>query len=173
MLYICNLLFQSLSLFLCSAIERTEHIGSEETDSELEERGDLIQFYNSVYVLKMKSFALRYAHSAIDGKVGLLLLCDVHFYWPLSKVSVLKNLTGVSIHLQMEAPPLSPFPSVRAQPLSPRRVSQRHSIFVSPHKNSSSLTPSGAYTYKFTGSPSKVCHAILPFLEAPNYVFLF
>ncbi|KAA0712741.1 Retinoblastoma-like protein 1 107 kDa retinoblastoma-associated protein [Triplophysa tibetana] len=103
--------------------DRTEQFGSEEADSELEERGDLIQFYNSVYVLKMKSFALRYAHSAIDGK--------------------------------MEAPPLSPFPSVRAQPLSPRRVSQRHSIFVSPHKNSSSLTPSATYTYKFTGSPSK------------------
>uniref|UniRef100_A0A8C1JNP2 Retinoblastoma-like 1 (p107) n=1 Tax=Cyprinus carpio TaxID=7962 RepID=A0A8C1JNP2_CYPCA len=94
-----------------------------EADSESEERGDLIQFYNSVYVLKMKSFALKYAHSTLDNKVG--------------------------------APPLSPFPSVRAQPLSPRRVSQRHSIFVSPHKNGSSLTPSTAYTYKFTGSPSK------------------
>lgn len=94
----------------------------EQADSESEDRGDLIQFYNSVYVLKMKSFALKYAHSTLDNK--------------------------------MEAPPLSPFPSVRAQPLSPRRVSQRHSIFVSPHKNGSSLTPS-AYTYKFTGSPSK------------------
>uniref|UniRef100_A0A673LMH5 Retinoblastoma-like protein 1 n=1 Tax=Sinocyclocheilus rhinocerous TaxID=307959 RepID=A0A673LMH5_9TELE len=94
-----------------------------EAESESEERGDLIQFYNSVYVLKMKSFALKYAHSMLDNK--------------------------------MEAPPLSPFPSVRAQPLSPRRVSQRHSIFVSPHKNGSSLTPSTAYTYKFTGSPSK------------------
>ncbi|XP_073726571.1 retinoblastoma-like protein 1 [Misgurnus anguillicaudatus] len=103
--------------------ERTEQFGSGEADSELDERGDLIQFYNSVYVLKMKSFALRYAQSTLDSK--------------------------------MEAPPLSPFPSVRAQPLSPRRVSQRHSIFVSPHKNGSSLTPSAAYTYKFAGSPSK------------------
>ncbi|XP_051751948.1 retinoblastoma-like protein 1 [Ctenopharyngodon idella] len=102
--------------------ERTEQADRTEGDSESEERGDLIQFYNSVYVLKMKSFALKYAHSTLDNK--------------------------------MEAPPLSPFPSVRAQPLSPRRVSQRHSIFVSPHKNGSSLTPS-AYTYKFTGSPSK------------------
>uniref|UniRef100_A0A671SPC0 Retinoblastoma-like protein 1 n=1 Tax=Sinocyclocheilus anshuiensis TaxID=1608454 RepID=A0A671SPC0_9TELE len=103
--------------------ERTEQANTTEADSESEERGDLIQFYNSVYVLKMKSFALKYAHSTLDNK--------------------------------MEAPPLSPFPSVRAQPLSPRRVSQRHSIFVSPHKNCSSLTPSTAYTYKFTGSPSK------------------
>ncbi|KAI4796492.1 hypothetical protein KUCAC02_026948 [Chaenocephalus aceratus] len=45
-----------------------------------EERGDLIQFYNSVFVLKMKSFALRYA--VHDNRV--------------------------------DAPPLSPFPSVRA-----------------------------------------------------------
>uniref|UniRef100_A0A8C2ARR5 Retinoblastoma-like protein 1 n=1 Tax=Cyprinus carpio TaxID=7962 RepID=A0A8C2ARR5_CYPCA len=101
----------------------TNDANTTEADSESEERGDLIQFYNSVYVIKIKSFALKYAHSTLDNK--------------------------------MEAPPLSPFPSVRAQPLSPRRVSQRHSIFVSPHKNGSSLTPSTAYTYKFTGSPSK------------------
>ncbi|XP_076869913.1 retinoblastoma-like protein 1 isoform X2 [Brachyhypopomus gauderio] len=93
--------------------------GSEES----EERGDLIQFYNSVYVLKIKPFALKYALPAVDNK--------------------------------MEAPPLSPFPSVRAQPLSPRRISQRHSIYLSPHKNGSCLTPNSAYTYRFTGSPSK------------------
>ncbi|KAF5899342.1 retinoblastoma-like protein 1, partial [Clarias magur] len=88
-----------------------------------EDRGDLIQFYNSVYVLKMQSFALKYAHPAADSSV--------------------------------EAPPLSPFPSLRAQPLSPRRISQRHSVYLSPHKNGSCLKPSSAYTYKFTGSPSK------------------
>uniref|UniRef100_A0A671SRC1 Retinoblastoma-like protein 1 n=1 Tax=Sinocyclocheilus anshuiensis TaxID=1608454 RepID=A0A671SRC1_9TELE len=118
-----NVLNVSLSFFFSNAQYITEEnlpvstkiLHTVGADSESEERGDLIQFYNSVYVLKMKSFALKY----------------------------------------MEAPPLSPFPSVRAQPLSPRRVSQRHSIFVSPHKNCSSLTPSTAYTYKFTGSPSK------------------
>ncbi|XP_036386946.1 retinoblastoma-like protein 1 [Megalops cyprinoides] len=88
-----------------------------------EDRGDLIQFYNSVYVLRMKGFALRYAIPSADHR--------------------------------MEVPPLSPFPSVRAQPLSPRRVSQRHSIYVSPHKNGSCVTPNSAFTYKFSGSPSK------------------
>uniref|UniRef100_A0A6Q2YTU3 Retinoblastoma-like protein 1 n=1 Tax=Esox lucius TaxID=8010 RepID=A0A6Q2YTU3_ESOLU len=88
-----------------------------------EERGDLIQFYNSVYVLKMKGFALRYAATSTDNR--------------------------------MEAPPLSPFPLVRAQPLSPRRISQRHSIYVSPHKSGSCLTPNSAYTYRINGSPSK------------------
>uniref|UniRef100_A0A8C1Y4U1 Retinoblastoma-like 1 (p107) n=1 Tax=Cyprinus carpio TaxID=7962 RepID=A0A8C1Y4U1_CYPCA len=110
----------SVSKPVTNSNERTEEDDRTEAESESEERGDLIQFYNSVYVLKMKSFALKY----------------------------------------MEAPPLSPFPSVRAQPLSPRRVSQRHSIFVSPHKNGSSLTPSTAYTYKFTGSPSKELSSI-------------
>ncbi|KAJ8259215.1 hypothetical protein COCON_G00182270 [Conger conger] len=87
------------------------------------DRGDLIQFYNSVYVLRMKGFAQRYAVLSADPR--------------------------------MEAPSLSPFPSVRAQPLSPRRVSQRHSIFISPHKNGSCVTPNSAFTYKFNGSPSK------------------
>ncbi|XP_068598197.1 retinoblastoma-like protein 1 [Brachionichthys hirsutus] len=85
------------------------------------ERGDLIQFYNSVFVLKVKGFALRYAVS--DN--------------------------------QADAPPLSPFPSVRAQPLSPRRVSQRHSLYVSPHKNSVGGVTSNSYTYRINNSPSK------------------
>ncbi|KAM8914785.1 retinoblastoma-like protein 1 isoform 2-T2 [Spinachia spinachia] len=86
-----------------------------------EERGDLIQFYNSVFVLKMKSFALRYA--AQDQ------LAD--------------------------APPLSPFPSVRAQPLSPRRVSQRHSLYVSPHKSSACCLTPNSFTYRINSSPAK------------------
>uniref|UniRef100_A0A3B3DPY9 Retinoblastoma-like 1 (p107) n=1 Tax=Oryzias melastigma TaxID=30732 RepID=A0A3B3DPY9_ORYME len=86
-----------------------------------EERGDLIQFYNAVYVVKMKSFALRYATS--------------------------EN--------QADAPPLSPFPSVRAQPLSPRRVSQSHSLYVSPHKNSPGCFSPNSYTYRINSSPSK------------------
>uniref|UniRef100_I3JCL3 Retinoblastoma-like protein 1 n=1 Tax=Oreochromis niloticus TaxID=8128 RepID=I3JCL3_ORENI len=93
-----------------------------------EERGDLIQFYNTVYVLKMKSFALRYATS--DNRA--------------------------------DAPPLSPFPSVRAQPLSPRRISQRHSLYVSPHKNSAGCLTPNSYTYRINSSPSKArthCHS--------------
>ncbi|XP_059185663.1 retinoblastoma-like protein 1 [Centropristis striata] len=86
-----------------------------------EERGDLIQFYNNVFVLKLKNFALRYA-----------------------------------IHdNRADAPPLSPFPSFRAQPLSPRRVSQRHSLYVSPHKNSAGCLTPNSYTYRINSSPSK------------------
>ncbi|XP_029467725.1 retinoblastoma-like protein 1 isoform X2 [Rhinatrema bivittatum] len=88
-----------------------------------EERGDLITFYNAIYVAKMKFFALKYSFSTQDHMV--------------------------------EALPLSPFPNIKQQPVSPRRVSQQHSIYVSPHKNGSCLTPRTALLYKFNGSPSK------------------
>lgn len=45
-----------------------ESTANGERESE-EERGDLIQFYNSVYVLKMKGFALKYATPTTDSRV--------------------------------------------------------------------------------------------------------
>ncbi|XP_041877604.1 retinoblastoma-like protein 1 isoform X3 [Corvus kubaryi] len=93
------------------------------SESETEERGDLIKFYNAVYIGRVKSFALKYDITNQD-------------------------------HV-MEAPPLSPFPSIRQQPVSPRRISQQHSVYVSPHKNGACLTPRTALLYKFNGSPSK------------------
>ncbi|XP_018089739.1 retinoblastoma-like 1 L homeolog isoform X3 [Xenopus laevis] len=87
------------------------------------ERGDLITFYNNVYVERVRLFALKFSSSTQD-------------------------------HL-VDAPPLSPFPSIKQQAISPRRVSQQHSIYVSPHKNSGNLTPHTALLYKFNGSPSK------------------
>ncbi|XP_054372641.1 retinoblastoma-like protein 1 isoform X4 [Molothrus aeneus] len=93
------------------------------SESETEERGDLIKFYNAVYVGRVKSFVLKY------------------------------NITNQD-HL-VEAPPLSPFPSIRQQAVSPRRISQQHSVFVSPHKNGACLTPRTALLYRFNGSPSK------------------
>ncbi|KAM6298528.1 retinoblastoma-like protein 1 isoform 2-T2 [Aegotheles albertisi] len=92
-------------------------------ESGAEERGDLIKFYNTVYVGRVKSFALKYDVTNQD-------------------------------HV-MEAPPLSPFPNIKQQPVSPRRISQQHSVYVSPHKNGASLTPRSALLYKFNGSPSK------------------
>ncbi|XP_041254157.1 retinoblastoma-like protein 1 isoform X3 [Onychostruthus taczanowskii] len=91
--------------------------------SQTEERGDLIKFYNAVYVGRVKSFALKYDITNQDHVV--------------------------------EAPALSPFPSIRQQPASPRRISQQHSVYVSPHKNGACLTPRTALLYKFNGSPSK------------------
>uniref|UniRef100_A0A8C5WVY1 RB transcriptional corepressor like 1 n=1 Tax=Laticauda laticaudata TaxID=8630 RepID=A0A8C5WVY1_LATLA len=91
-------------------------------DLEKEERGDLIMFYNTIYVKKVINFVLKYVSN--------------HDY-------------------MVEAPPLSPFPSIKQLPISPRRISQQHSLYVSPHKNGSCLTPKSALLYKFNGSPSK------------------
>ncbi|XP_075624427.1 retinoblastoma-like protein 1 [Balearica regulorum gibbericeps] len=99
-----------------SAAENSRELGTEE-------RGDLIKFYNAVYVGRVKSFALKYDITNQD-------------------------------HV-MEAPPLSPFPNIKHQPVSPRRISQQHSVYVSPHKNGACLTPRTALLYKFNGSPSK------------------
>ncbi|XP_063000944.1 retinoblastoma-like protein 1 isoform X2 [Elgaria multicarinata webbii] len=90
---------------------------------EKEDRGDLIKFYNTIYLGRVKSFALKYDASNHDHAV--------------------------------EALPLSPFPSIKQQSVSPRRISQQHAVYVSPHKNGASLTPRTALLYKFNGSPSK------------------
>lgn len=46
-----------------SAAEKTTQVSGEAKSyqSAEEERGDLIQFYNSIFILKVKSFALRYS----------------------------------------------------------------------------------------------------------------
>ncbi|XP_038225888.1 retinoblastoma-like protein 1 isoform X3 [Dermochelys coriacea] len=90
-------------------------------ESGKEERGDLIKFYNAVYVGRVKSFALKYDVTNQDHVVEAL----------------------------------SPFPYIKQQPVSPRRISQQHSVYVSPHKNGACLTPQTALLYKFNGSPSK------------------
>ncbi|XP_042319452.1 retinoblastoma-like protein 1 isoform X2 [Sceloporus undulatus] len=106
------------------------------SDMEKEERGDLIKFYNTIYVRKVKNFALKYDASSHDPVV-----CG-------SQVS--RSTSNL-----VEAPPLSPFPSIKQQPVSPRRISHQHSVYVSPHKNGACLTPKTALLYKFNGSPSK------------------
>ncbi|XP_032661272.1 retinoblastoma-like protein 2 isoform X3 [Chelonoidis abingdonii] len=90
------------------------------SDIEEEERGDLIRFYNNIYIEQMKEFALKYSST---------------------------NAT--------DAPPLSPYPFVRIG--SPRRIqlSQNHSVYISPHKNESTLSPREKIFYYFSSSPSK------------------
>ncbi|XP_077982360.1 retinoblastoma-like protein 1 [Glandiceps talaboti] len=91
-----------------------------------EDRGDLIKFYNSIYVRKMQSFALRFASADNSNAEG-----------------------------RLEAPPLSPLPVVKSHPVSPRRVSSRHSVYISPRKNSTPLSPSSGMMYCFNRSPAK------------------
>ncbi|XP_018426159.1 PREDICTED: retinoblastoma-like protein 1 isoform X1 [Nanorana parkeri] len=113
---------QDVEMIDCDDCENLRHVDDDGTANQAE-RGDLITFYNNVYVERVKMFALKYAASNSEHLVA--------------------------------APPLSPFPSIKQRPVSPRRVSQQHAIYVSPHKNTGCLTPRTALLYKFNGSPSK------------------
>ncbi|XP_051548338.1 retinoblastoma-like protein 2 isoform X2 [Myxocyprinus asiaticus] len=87
-----------------------------------EERGDLIHFYNHVYIKQIKQFALRYSNNSTKNGA--------------------------------EAPPLCPYPSPQIG--SPRRVllSHNHSLYISPHKSASPLTPRDKIFYYISSSPS-------------------
>ncbi|KAK3600589.1 hypothetical protein CHS0354_020982 [Potamilus streckersoni] len=64
----------------------------------------------------------------------------------------------------MDAPLLSPLPPIRSHNTSPRRVSSKYSIFISPHKTSGSIpnSPIGknGLSYSFNKSPAKNLRAI-------------
>ena len=57
--------------------------------------------------------------------------------------------------------PLSPLPVVRSHSASPRRVSSKHAVYISPHKNAGRpLTPDSRMLYCFNRSPAKDMRAI-------------
>lgn len=43
------------------------------SDTEEEERGDLIQFYNNIYIEQIKEFALKYTSNAVSYRPGFSL----------------------------------------------------------------------------------------------------
>ncbi|XP_074644237.1 retinoblastoma-like protein 1 [Tubulanus polymorphus] len=95
------------------------------TTFEFEDRGDLIKFYNSVFVSKLRHFAMKFSASS-----------------------------------QGKSPLLSPLPRVQSHKMSPRKVSSNHSVFVSPHKSKTPLTPNSRMLYCFNRSPAKDLRAI-------------
>ncbi|XP_066205840.1 retinoblastoma-like protein 2 isoform X1 [Saccopteryx leptura] len=103
-----------------SAPPTPTHLTGAGSDAEEEERGDLIQFYNSIYIKQIKTFALKYSQAST-----------------------------------LDAPPLSPYPFIRAG--SPRRVqlTQSHPVYISPHKREAAPSPREKIFYYFSNSPSK------------------
>ncbi|NXF03638.1 RBL2 protein, partial [Smithornis capensis] len=95
------------------------------SDSEEEERGDLIQFYNNVYIEQIKDFALKYTST---------VLC---------------------LSPQADSPPLSPFPCVRLSSPRRVQLSHSHPLYISPHRNEPALSPQEKIFYYFSSSPSK------------------
>jgi len=76
--------------------------------NEEEEYGDLIKFYNTIFAPRTGQFARQFSNTANSQNT-----------------------------LTMTNLPLSPLPSVRQIEFSPRRLSTKHSIFISPHKTNS------------------------------------
>lgn len=109
----------------------TKLIGMGPTFEMGEERGDLIQFYNQVYVKKMKKFALKF-----------------------------------SSNQSADIPPLSPLPVVRSHTSSPRRVSSKHPVYISPHRCGSVMTPNKMMKYCFRRSPAEDLLAINNMIKA-------
>ncbi|BFZ13546.1 hypothetical protein BsWGS_16586 [Bradybaena similaris] len=99
--------------------------GGAEFDPE-EERGDLIHFYNMVFLKNIRSFAMKFSEKTADSK---------------------------------DQPKLSPLPAVRCLTTSPRRVSNIHPVFISPHRGVVQPYTRGM-SYSFNLSPSKDLQAI-------------
>ncbi|XP_033625998.1 retinoblastoma-like protein 1 isoform X1 [Asterias rubens] len=92
-----------------------------------EDRGDLITFYNSIFVKRIQHFALRFSPPSEGSQENL------------------------------EAPSLSPMPVIRPHPASPRKVSSRHEVYVTPHANSIPVptSPNQGMLYFINKSPAK------------------
>ena len=93
-----------------------------------EERGDLIMFYNQVFVSRLNSFAKKFSASVASR----------------------------------DCPALSPLPIRKPQTLSPRRVSSKYPVYISPHKqiNLKATPATERMLYCFNRSPAKDLRAI-------------
>lgn len=102
------------------------------SDNGAEERGDLIKFYNSVYVKVIQNFALKFANKSTGSKGEPLILSPL----PVSRSK------GSN----------SPF----------RRVSDRHPIYIRCMDSADPIAPSPIkpLSYYFSRSPAKDLHAI-------------
>ncbi|KAJ8041704.1 Retinoblastoma-like protein 1 [Holothuria leucospilota] len=114
------------------------------TSFENEERGDLVAFYNKVYIGQMNEFATKFQVGR-DSSQG-----------------------------NIKEPPLSPLPRMRTHLVSPRKVSRKHELYVSPHKqasgNGSSASPTKVMKYYIQKSPSKNLHDINRMLKTREKV---
>lgn len=124
------------------------------------ERGDLIHFYNNVYIKQMRPFALRYspspASAAVSGRQSFCCQgCERAWIMDL-------------LLFQGDSPPLVPYPSLRTG--SPRRMllSSKHSIYISPHQSSPAASPSSPrdkMCYYICSSPPHV-RRLIPHLSS-------
>ena len=119
-----------------------------------EERGDLIKFYNIVFMERLQEFSLKFKQRRCGGNAGSLTPGGGN--------------AGSGQPASSDAPPLSPLPKLRAHPQSPcRRVSDHHSVYIRPLKSntadvvtSNPHSPHKPLSYQFSRSPAKDLRAI-------------
>ena len=138
------------------------------TAFEFEDRGDLIKFYNTIFVKRIKNFATKFSNVSAKEVVSLLSFqCQNYLLYLIFYFFLIP---------QSDAPPLAALPALRSHPLSPRRVSNKHSVYVSPHKMwnqnnnhtpgaGAAMTPRSRLLYCFNKSPAQVKPAYTFFLS--------
>lgn len=101
-------------------------------------------FYNQIYVPEMKTYIVKFT---TEVSINLHLYC---------------GCLSIVLFLQNNSPPLSPLPRLAANPISPfRRVSTKHSIYISPLKTANfPPSPNRPLSYSFLRSPAKDLRAI-------------
>lgn len=106
-----------------------------------ESRGDIIYFYNKIFVPKMQQFAMRFSTSS----------SQVSF----KQFSVMTTMSHCKFLVQNNLL-LSPLPNARPL-ISPRKISPYHDVYVQPLTKQSVLSPSArTLTFTIEASPSKV-----------------
>ena len=110
-----------------------------------EERGDLINFYNNVFLTKLQAFSKKFVVRSAQGS---------------------NSQSGSGGQAGQQQPPLSPLPQLRAHPSSPcKKVSDNHSVFIRNLKSGQETvtynphSPHKPLTYSFSRSPAKVRHS--------------
>lgn len=128
-------------IFICSDVNCLNF-----PDDGAEERGDLIVFYNSVYVLHMRSFSVKLSNSsnAVSSSSNLSIKILTNNFFPLQS-SLL----------------LSPLPTPKTTPMSPKvQINGKSKIYISALDKTSLIDSpvkaAGTLQYLFSRSPNDV-----------------
>lgn len=124
-----------------------------------ESRGDIIYFYNRVFVPRMQQFAMRFSTSSSQVSCTY---CAMMTHGD-SSCTLLFPLQNNLL--------LSPLPHVRPL-ISPRKISPFHDVYVQPLIKQSILSPSArTLTFTIEQSPSKVKFLIKNYNFCLNFNF--
>lgn len=124
-----------------NSVAEPEVVSGRNTIYGTESRGDIIYFYNKIFVPKMQQFAMRFSTSSSQVRrvFFFVKLFDDSFKIPMIQSNLL----------------LSPLPNAR-QMISPRKISQYHDVYVMPLTTKQSILSPSTLSFTIEQSPSKV-----------------